>query len=229
MKRAFQSLGFILAFCVGTLVCFGQENPKPSEAKPKRPLALGLLVDNSGSLRTNFSQVIDVAKEVVQNSDSDDQIFLVRFISADAIRIVNDFTNEKSALTRSLEEMYVEGGKSAITDALYLSARHLVEKTEKPGAEGYKGALIVITDGAEESSYYRMEALLSLLREKNIRIYVVAFPQALVLQGLKVQEKAKSYLKRLVEQSGGRVYFPTNSDDKKILANTILSDIRSSN
>jgi len=187
-------------------------------------LAIGLLVDNSGSLRSNFSNVIEVSKAVVEQSQPEDQIFLVRFINADLIQIVNDFTNEKTALTRSLDEMYVEGGLSAITDALYVSADHLSKNGER--FEGYKPALIVITDGGEENSYYRMERVLLLLGEK-IRVYAVGFPQALERQGLKVQERAKNYLIKLVEQSHGRAYFPETSSEVKSVANRMLSDIRS--
>ena len=120
--------------------------------------------------------------------------------------------------------MYVEGGLSAITDALYVSADHLSKNGER--FEGYKPALIVITDGGEENSYYRMERVLLLLGEK-IRVYAVGFPQALERQGLKVQERAKNYLIKLVEQSHGRAYFPETSSEVKSVANRMLSDIRS--
>ena len=226
MQRAFSFSLLPVALCLSIVVIIGQETPKPA-TDSQRPLALGLLVDNSGSLRTKFSDVISVAKEIVENSQSEDQIFIVRFISTDVIQIANDFTNEKSVLTRSLDQMYVEGGRSAINDALYVAAQHLAKRSEKPGAEGHKGALILITDGAEETSYYQTVALLSLLRENKIRVYVVAFPQALATQGLKVRERARKYLSRLVEGSGGRAYFPNTSDDVKLVARTVLMDIRS--
>ena len=226
MKKPFWVLILGPAFCVGsTLSIVTQESVKP-KVTSEPPLAVGLLVDNSGSLRSNFSNVIEVSKGVVESSQSEDEIFLVRFISADMIQIVNDFTTEKSVLSRALDEMYVEGGLSAITDALYVSAEHLAKKGEKAGS-GHKRVLILITDGADENSYYRMERLLSLLREKKIRVYAVGFPQALTRQGLKVQERAKNYLTRLVEESGGRVYFPETSNEVKAVANTIFSDIRS--
>jgi Ca-activated chloride channel family protein len=229
MKKQFWLLILGPVFCVSSTVhIVAQETLKP-KVTSKPPLELGLLVDNSGSVRSNFSNVIEVSKGVVENSQSEDEIFLVRFISADMIQIVNDFTTEKSILTRALDEMYVEGGLSAITDALYVSAEHLAMKGEKAGSEAHKRALILITDGAEENSNYRMERLLSLLREKNIRVYAVGFLQALIRQGLKVQERAKTYLTRLAEESGGRVYFPETSNDVKAVANTIFSDIRSSN
>jgi len=113
MRRTIWFLVLALVFCEGSTPHIAQENAKPKIA-PASPVAVGLLVDNSGSLRSNFSSVIEVSKAVVEQSQPEDQIFLVRFISADLIRIVNDFTNEKSTLTRSLDEMYVEGGLSAI-------------------------------------------------------------------------------------------------------------------
>ena len=226
MRRTVCFLVLALIFCVSGTPIIPQENAKP-KIRSAPPLAIGLLVDNSGSLRSNFSNVIEVSKAVVEQSQPEDQIFLVRFINADLIQIVNDFTNEKTALTRSLDEMYVEGGLSAITDALYVSADHLSKNGERLSSKGYKLALIVITDGGEENSYHRMERLLSLLGEKKIRVYAVGFPQALERQGLKVQERAKNYLIKLVEQSHGRAYFPETSSEVKSVANRMLSDIRS--
>ena len=224
MRRTVWFLVLALVLCVSGTPYIAQENAKP-KIRSAPPLAIGLLVDNSGSLRSNFSNVIEVSKAVVEQTQPEDQIFLVRFINADLIQIVNDFTNEKTTLTRSLDEMYVEGGLSAITDALYVSADHLSKNSER--FEGYKLSLIVITDGGEDNSYYRMERVLSLLGEKKIRVYAVGFPQALERQGLKVQERAKNYLIKLVEQSHGRAYFPETSSEVKSVANRMLSDIRS--
>jgi hypothetical protein len=123
--------------------------------------------------------------------------------------------------------MYVQGGLSAINDAVYVSAGHLAKDAEEHGSEGYKRALILVTDGAEESSVNRTEHLLLLLREKKIRVYAIGFPQVLGQQGVKVQERARKFLTRLADESGGRVYFPVTTTDVKSVANSILIDIRS--
>src|SRR4030095_9720702 len=122
-------------------------------------------------------------------------------------------------------EMYIEGGLSAITDAVYLSTQRLVKDSEEYGS-GYKRAVILISDGAEESSFYRTGQALLLLREKKIPVYAIGFPQALGRQGVKVQERARKYLIKLADESGGRVYFVDAPTDVRSFANSILNDIR---
>src|SRR6266850_771883 len=223
MNKIFQLSTFGVLVCACFMVLSAQEpRAKPSTASPS-PLELGLLVDNSGSLRSHFQKVIDVSKGIVESAQAGDRLFIVRFVSADKITIVHDFTTNKSPLTEALEGMYVEGGLSAITDAVYMAAEHL---DKNGGSEGQKRALILITDGADEGSFYKTERLLSLLREKEVRVYVIGFPQALGQQSLKVQERARKYLIRLADESGGRLYFPTTKTHVEKVASSVLHDIR---
>jgi len=223
MNKVFRLSTFGVLVCAGFTVLSAQEpRVKPSTASPSW-LELGLLVDNSGSLRSHFQKVIDVSKRIVESAQAGDRLFVVRFVSAHKITIVHDSTPQKSPLTQALDEMYVEGGLSAITDAVYMAAERL---DKNGGSEGHKRALILITDGADEASFYTMERLLSLLCEKEVRVFAIGFPEALGQQGLKVQERARKYLIRLADESGGRVYFPTTKTDVENVANSVLNDIR---
>jgi Mg-chelatase subunit ChlD len=141
--------------------------------------------------------------------------------------IVHDFTSEKVTLIRALDEMSVEGGLSAITDALYVAAEHLAKDAEKNNSDGHKRALVVITDGLDENSFITVEKLLTLLREKQIRVYAVGFPQAVASQGIRFEERARKYLTRLADKSGGRVYFPATAADIKSVSSSLLNDMRS--
>ena len=223
MNKAFRLSVFGVLVCVGFTVLSAQEpGAKPSTASPS-PLDLGLLVDNSGSLRSHFQKVIDVSKGIVESAQAGDRLFIVRFVSSDKITIIQDFTTHKAPLTEALDDMYVEGGLSAITDAVYFAGERL---DKKGGSDGHKRALILITDGADEGSFYKTKQLLSLLREKEVRVYAIGFPQALGRQGVKSQERARKYLIRLADESGGRVYFPTTKTDVENVAHSVLNDIR---
>jgi Mg-chelatase subunit ChlD len=215
MNRLFVLTLFVFLFWPG-LTSRSKQEPA------KFPRTIGLVVDNSGSLRSRFSSVIEVGKAIVGNSDAGEKIFLVRFVSVDKIQIIADIPSAKSSLIKGLDEMYVEGGLSAITDALFLSAKHLIEV-----AEDQKRALVLITDGAEESSFYKKDQLLSILRERDIRVFIVAFPRALSSQGTKVEERARKYINSIAEQSGGRAYFPATDDELSTVARSVLNDIRS--
>ena len=225
MNKAFRLSVLGVLVCAGVTILSAQEPVgQPSPASPPL-LTLGLLVDNSGSLRTQFGAVIAVSRVIVESTQTGDEIFIVRFVSSEEISIVQDFTTQKSALTRALDEMYIQGGLSAITDAVYLAADRIAKKGD---SEDQKRALILITDGADENSFYKPEPLLSRLREKKLRVYAIGFPLTgrQGVKGVKAQERARKYLTRLADESGGRVYFPATKTDVENVANSILNDIR---
>ena len=97
--------------CAGVTVLLAQEPVvKPPTASPSL-LTLGLLVDNSGSLRSQLNEVIGVSKRMVESEQAGDEILIVRFVSSDKITISQDFTTHKSWLTQVLDDTYVEGGR----------------------------------------------------------------------------------------------------------------------
>ena len=86
------------------------------------PISYGLAVDTSGSLRSQLQSVIDAGKTIINSNKPGDETFLVRFISSDKIETVQDFTANKEMLLDGLDSFYVEGGQTAVIDAVYLSA-----------------------------------------------------------------------------------------------------------
>jgi VWFA-related protein len=226
MTKAIHLLIIGLLLFSSSTVQLAQESTQPSPPTAKPPLTIGLLIDNSGSIRSYFSKIIKLGKAIVDNSETGDQILLVRFVTSDNITFPSDFTAQKSTLDAALDEMYVEGGRSAITDAVYVSAEHFATDEQKRGSDTRKQAIVLITDGAEENSYYTTDKLLSLLRGKHLAVYAVGFPQAVERQGPRFPERARDYLTKLTEQTGGKVYFPVDGTDANVLANSILNDIR---
>ena len=89
------------------------------------PISYGLAVDTSGSLRSQLQSVIDAGKTIINANKPGDETFLVRFISSDKIETVQDFTANKELLMDGLDSFYVEGGQTAVIDAVYLSAEHV--------------------------------------------------------------------------------------------------------
>src|ERR687885_801143 len=85
-----------------------------SFTKEEVPITYGLVVDNSGSLRNQINQVIEAAKTIVSSNKPGDETFVVRFISSDEIKIMQDFTADKQSLSDALDDMFVEGGQTAV-------------------------------------------------------------------------------------------------------------------
>jgi hypothetical protein len=105
-----------------------QEQSQSQRETQHTQLVYCLVVDNSGSLRSQLKKVIDTGKLIVESNQSGGQTFLVRFVDSKNIKVVQGFSSNRAAFTHALDRMYVEGGVSAIIDAVYFSAQRLIEK-----------------------------------------------------------------------------------------------------
>jgi len=194
------------------------------------PISYGLAVDTSGSLRSQLQSVVDAGKTIINSNKTGDETFLVRFISSDKIETVQDFTANKELLMDGLDSFYVEGGQTAIIDAVYLSAEHVSEYRKGDEGDRRRRALIVITDGEDRNSFYKQEQLFARLREEDVQIFVIGFVNELDKdQGLirkSPREKAVTLINKLASETGGRAFFPDSVADLPQIANEIIRDLR---
>jgi len=194
------------------------------------PISYGLAVDTSGSLRSQLQSVIDAGKTIINSNKSGDETFLVRFISSDKIETVQDFTANKELLTDGLESFYVEGGQTAIIDAVYLSAEHVSEYRKGDEGDRRRRALIVITDGEDRNSFYKQEQLFARLREEDVQIFVIGFVNELDKDAGLIRksprERAVNLINKLASETGGRAFFPDSVAELPQIANEIIRDLR---
>jgi len=206
--------------------------PQPIEnfSREEVPISYGLAVDTSGSLRSQLQSVIDAGKTIINSNKSGDETFLVRFISSDKIETVQDFTPNKDLLMDGLDSFYVEGGQTAIIDAVYLSAEHVSEYKRGDEGDRRRRALIVITDGEDRNSFYKQEQLFARLREEDVQIFVIGFVNELDKDAGMIRksprEKAVALINRLATETGGRAFFPESIADLPQIANEIIRDLR---
>jgi Ca-activated chloride channel family protein len=194
------------------------------------PISYGLAVDTSGSLRPQLQQVIDAAKTVINSNKPGDETFLVRFIDSDKIETVQDFTSSKTDLLDAIDSFYVEGGQTAIIDAVYLSAEHVAQYKKGDDNDRRRRALIVITDGEDRGSFYKKEQLFAKLREEDVQIYVIGFVNELDREGGFIRksprEEAMNLLNRFAKETGGRVFYPESLSELPKIAEEIVRDMR---
>ena len=195
------------------------------------PIQYGLVIDNSGSLRHQINQVIDAGKTIVNSNKPGDETFLVRFVDRDKIEVKQDFTADPNLLSDALEDLYVEGGQTAVIDAVYLSAERVAE--HKKGVElsdRRRRALILITDGEDRASFYSEKDLFASLREQDVQIYVIGFVNELDKEGGIIRkskrEKATELLNRMAKETGGRAFYPNALSELPGIANEITRDLR---
>jgi Ca-activated chloride channel family protein len=133
-------------------------------------------------------------------------------------------------LEDALDDLFVEGGQTAIIDAVYLSAEHVSEYKKGDEGDRRRRALIVITDGEDRSSFYRQEQLFARLREEDVQIFVIGFVNELDKDnGLirkSTRDKAVGLINKLATETGGRAFFPDSVADLPEIANEIVRDLR---
>src|SRR5438045_359520 len=208
----------------------GVPQPIFSFTEEEVPVIYGLAVDTSGSLRPQFNQVVDAAKTIINSNKKGDETFLERFISSDKIETIQDFTSNKDFLMDGLDQLFIEGGQTAVIDGVYLAAEHVADYKKGGDDDRRRRALIVVTDGEDRESYYPEAQLFQRLREEDVQIYVIGFVNELDAEkGLirkSPRDKAVNLINRLASETGGRAFFPQSIAELPQIANEIVRDLR---
>jgi Ca-activated chloride channel family protein len=195
------------------------------------PISYGLVVDNSGSMKSQLEKVIDATRTIIQQNKPGDETFLERFVGSDEIAILQDFTANQEDLIDALDKFHTEGGQTAVLDAVYLAAEHVGKhKKGDPLSDKRRRALILVTDGEDRSSYYKQAELFEFLRENDVQIYIIGFVNELDAQGGFIRksskDKAINLLNKLATETGGRAFYPNSLSELPGIANEITKDLR---
>lgn len=209
----------------------GVLQPVTSLTTAEVPIINALVIDNSRSLRSQLKKVIEAAKIIVGTNRPDDESSIVRFISSDKIEVVQDFTSKTNPLNNALDNLFVEGGQTAIIDAVYKTAQKVNQYRASDKKEDVKlRALILVSDGDDRGSSFNEQQLFQLLRDSSVQIYAIGFPndlsRDLESNGVSRYDKAKAFLIRLAEETGGKVYFPNSIDELPKIATEISGELR---
>ncbi len=208
----------------------GVPQPVFSFTQEEVPVIYGLAVDTSGSLRSQLNQVIDAAKTIINSNKRGDETFLERFIDREKIENLQEFTTNKDLLLDAVDNLYVEGGQTAVIDGVYLAAEHVAEYKKGSEDDRRRRALIVVTDGEDRESYYNEIQLLQRLREEDVQIYVIGFINELDADKGFIRksprEKAVNLLNKIASETGGRVFYPQSISELPQVANEIVRDLR---
>lgn len=180
------------------------------------PVSIGILVDNSGSMRDKRTAVNAAALNLVKASNPHDSAFVVNF--SDRAFLDQGFTSDIAALNRGLSH-FDSKGPTALYDAVAASADELAKHAKEP-----KQALLIITDGADNASRLTLEQ--AIRRVQNLGGPVVYTIGLLFDTGKDEAQRAKAALETLSEQTGGIAYFPGSLQDVDQIASEVARDIR---
>jgi Ca-activated chloride channel homolog len=182
------------------------------------PISLGILVDNSGSMRTKRTAVNTAALDLVHYSNPDDESFVVNF--SDEAYIDQDFTANVNKLRDGLSHIDSKGG-TALYDAIMASADYLTKNAKRP-----KQVLLVITDGEDNASSTTLEETVRRIQDLQGPI---VYSIGLLYDdtgGGREAHRAKRALEMLSNETGGISFFPKNLDQVDAIAGEVAKDIR---
>ena len=183
------------------------------------PVSMGLIVDNSGSMRMKRAAVEAADLALVNDSNRDDEVFIVNFNDEAFLDLPPDktFTNDIKEMKEALTRLDSRGG-TALFDAIRMSITHLKEKGHRD-----KKVLVVVTDGNDNASNITLEQLIRIAQQSEVLIYSVGLLSEEEHGEARAAEKA---LKALATATGGEAYFPKEVSEVDRIAHQVARDIR---
>ena len=195
------------------------ENGKPQPITLFRrddiPVSLGLLIDNSGSMRSLRAKVEAAALAFARASNPDDELFVLNF--ADKPRIDVPFTSDVRVLEAGIARVDAIGG-TAMRDAIYLAEAYLTDHAIRD-----RKVLLVITDGHDNTSVASLENVVKQATQHDVVIYAVGL---LNDERSSSAEHARHELDQLAEKTGGLAYYPPSIDAIDAVTLDIARQIR---
>ncbi len=178
------------------------------------PVSMGIVIDNSGSMREKRNKVNQAALNLVRSSNPQDEVFVVNF--NDEYYLDQDFTSDLLKLKEALEKIDAKGG-TALFEALVASAEHL-----KRDARLERKVLFVVTDGEDNASRESLEEAVKQLQEENgPSVYAIG-----ILGDEEHPKRARRALEIIAQRTGGLAFFPGTLDEVDEISRQVAHDIR---
>ena len=203
----------------------GQENFKVYEngklqqitqfANADIPVTVGILVDESGSMRPKREEVIAAALEFIKASNPQDEVFVINFNEKarrglpDTVLFSDNIDLLRTALWRGVPE-----GRTALYDAIEM-ALHQTDMGRRD-----KKTLLVISDGGDNISVHKFGDVMHDVLESIVTLYTVG------IYDEDDPEANPGVLKQLAQVSGGGSYFPKQLDQVIPICQQIAKDVR---
>ncbi len=187
-------------------------------ASEDSPLSVGLVFDTSGSMGSKLDKSREAVAQFFKTTNPEDEFFLVEF--NDRPELVNGFTTSLEEIQNRLTFTQSKG-RTALLDGVYL-ALHQMKKGRNP-----RKALLIISDGGDNSSRYTESEIKNLVREADVQIYAIGIYEPYSSRGRTAEElSGPGLLTEIAEQTGGRAYAVENLNELPDIAAKIGIELR---
>ena len=182
------------------------------------PISIGLVFDTSGSMGSKLQKSRQAAAEFFKQSNPDDEFFLVQFNDRPELTVPFTADTDKIQSTLTFTQ---SRGRTALLDSVYL-AMHEMKKAHNP-----RKAVLIISDGGDNSSRYTETEIKNAVREADVQIFAIGIYEGVSGRSRTPEEAAgPGLLTELAEQTGGRAYAVDNLADLPDIAAKIGTALR---
>jgi VWFA-related protein len=182
------------------------------------PLSVGVIFDESGSMSYKLKTSRDAATQLLTALDKQDQAFLVEF--ADLAKVSVPFTGPKEDMQSVLKNAQARG-QTAMLDAIDTG---LVEMKK---AKNSRKAIVIVSDGGDNSSHYTSAQIEGLVRVADVQIYAMGvFDPVFSLGSTPEEISGPRLLSEIASQTGGRAFAAAVPGDLPSVANRIAVELR---
>ncbi|HKX27799.1 MAG TPA: VWA domain-containing protein [Blastocatellia bacterium] len=180
------------------------------------PVSLGIVFDVSGSMKGKLDRARDALKAFIQTCHNDDDFFLVGFNQR--ANLIAEFT-DGDTLANKLT-LVDPKGQTALYDAAYLG----IEKVKQ--GQHQKRAMLLISDGQDNSSRYTYGELRKLLKEAGVQIYCIGIVELGGGAGGTLDLQGQAILEEIAQVTGGKAFFPRSGAELEDATTRIALELR---
>ena len=182
------------------------------------PLSVGVVFDCSGSMGHKLDKSRQAVAQFFKLSNPDDEFFLVQF--NDSASLIQPFTRNLEEIQNKLSFTQSKG-RTALLDAVYM-AMHEMKKAKNP-----RKALLLISDGGDNSSRYSESEIKALVKEADVQVYAIGIYESAGGRNRTPEETSgPALLSEIAEQTGGRQYQVDNLNELPDVAAKIGVELR---
>ena len=186
-------------------------------AQTQKKVAYGILLDNTGSLRSQFDEVFTLGKLVVGQLYQKGPVSIFRFTNRGNMKgpltvSGSEWSQDPDVLEGDIDELYVLGGQTPLLDAIDSIAKELNAKVNSEKDAFASSAIILITDGEDRVSRVKEDDLIKELKNSGVKVFAIGLVSELDSSSGFINRskkgKAENLLKKITKETGGRAIFP---------------------
>jgi Ca-activated chloride channel homolog len=180
------------------------------------PVSMGIVFDVSGSMKGKLDRAREALKAFIETSHNDDDFFLVGFNQRASL--LAEFTDGDTIQNKFT--LVDPRGQTALYDAAYLG----IEKVKQ--GRHTKRAILLISDGQDNSSRYTYGELRKLLKEAGVQIYCIGIVELGGGSGGTLDLQGQSILEEIAQTTGGKAFFPRSAAELEDATTRIALELR---